>query len=107
MSNKVTSAAPLGTSVEVPPTNRRLNFTGGDEFYAELKRRVELHMTNNGRRKRDCPQMYLKTAIILTVFVVTYGLLVFWTSSWWQALPLAVLLAFATAAIGFDILHDA
>lgn len=85
----------------------RLKFASDNEFYVELKRRVDLHMTNNGRRERDCPQMYLKTAIILTTFVASYVLLVFASSTWWQALPLAVVLAFATAAIGFNIMHDA
>lgn len=64
-------------------------------------------MTASGRRERDCPQMYLKTAIILLVFAASYVLLVFFASSWLQALPLAVLLAFATAGIGFNIMHDA
>ena len=86
---------------------KRLSFAADNEFYAELKRRVDQHMTNNGRRERDCPQMYLKTAIILTTFVTSYVLLVFASSTWWQALPLAVVLAFATAAIGFNIMHDA
>ena len=86
---------------------KRLKFTGGNEFYTELKRRVEAHMADNNLRARDCPQMYLKTAIILTTFVATYGLLVFVASAWWQAVPLAILLGFATAAIGFNIMHDA
>jgi linoleoyl-CoA desaturase len=50
--------------------------------------------------------MYLKTAIILTVFSGLYSLLVFVAGTWWQALPLAVLLGLAMAAIGFNIEHD-
>ncbi len=107
MTSKATTAVRPGTPADMSPTMRRLKFTGGNEFYAELKRRVGAHMTNSGRRERDCPEMYLKTAIILTIFVASYGLLVFAASTWWQALPLAVLLAFATAAIGFNIMHDA
>jgi linoleoyl-CoA desaturase len=50
--------------------------------------------------------MYLKTAIILAVFSGLYSLLVFVAGSWWQALPLAVLLGLSIAAIGFNIEHD-
>jgi linoleoyl-CoA desaturase len=50
--------------------------------------------------------MYLKTAAILTGYAVTYSLLVFVVQSWWLAVPLAVLLAFAMAMIGFCIQHD-
>ncbi len=107
MTSKATTAACPETQDDVSPIMRRLKFTGDKEFYVELNRRVDLHMTNNGRRERDCPEMYLKTAIILATFIASYGLLVFTSSTWWQALPLAVVLAFATAAIGFNIMHDA
>lgn len=85
----------------------QLRFAPDNAFYIELKRRVDSHMTINGRRERDCPQMYLKTAIILITFVCSYVSLVFVASNWMLAMPLAVLLAFATAAIGFNIMHDA
>lgn len=50
--------------------------------------------------------MYVKTGIILGAFFGLYALLVFWAEVWWQAVPLAVLLGFATAGIGFNIEHD-
>ena len=61
---------------------------------------------STGRRQRDCPQMYVKTAIILAGFAASYVLLVFVAQTWWQALPLAILLGLATAGIGFNIQHD-
>jgi linoleoyl-CoA desaturase len=89
------------------PAKKQLSFAPDDGFYIELKRRVDQHMKTSGRRERDCLQMYLKTAIILITFVTSYVLLVFASSNWMQAIPLAVLLAFATAGIGFNIMHDA
>ena len=59
-----------------------------------------------GRDPRDSPRMYLKTAIILAAFVLAYVALVFFATTWWQALPLAVALGVATAGIGFNIMHD-
>src|SRR5690348_15822029 len=86
---------------------RRLKFGKDDGFQVELHRRVDEFFRRSGRRKRDCPQMYAKTAIILSWFVACYVLLVFAAQTWWQALPLAVLLGLAMGAIGFDIQHDA
>src|SRR5689334_13948039 len=50
--------------------------------------------------------MYLKTAIILVLFFSIYFLLVFAATTWWQAVPLAMLLGLSMAAIGFNIEHD-
>jgi len=51
--------------------------------------------------------MYLKTAVLLTLFGSAYSFLVFFATTWWQALPAAVVLGLATAGIGFNIQHDA
>ncbi len=50
--------------------------------------------------------MYAKTAIIFATFVAAYVLLVFAATAWWQVVPLAVLLALAIVAIGFNVMHD-
>src|SRR6185312_1939174 len=84
----------------------RLTFKRDSTFHKELRRRVDDYFRTSNRRQRDCPAMYLKTAIILIVFGGFYSLLVFVAGSWWQALPLAVLLGLAMAAIGFNIEHD-
>jgi linoleoyl-CoA desaturase len=87
-------------------TNRRLIFGRDNSFQIELRRRVDDYFQRTGRRQRDCPQMYLKTAIILAVFVGLYLSLVFVVSTWWLALPLAVLLGLSMSSIGFNIEHD-
>ena len=84
----------------------RLTFKRDNAFHKELRRRVEDYFDTSGRRRRDCPAMYLKTAIILAVFGGLYLLLVFTAGAWWQALPLATGLGLAIAAIGFNIEHD-
>ena len=105
----------IGQAIEVgqiaPPDgreerDRRPKFAGSDAFHVELRRRVEEFFRRSGRRQRDCWQMYLKTAILLAVFAASYVLLVFAAQTWWQAVPLAVLLGLATAAIGFNVQHD-
>jgi linoleoyl-CoA desaturase len=84
-----------------------LKFAADNGFHAELKRRVEAHMRSTGRRERDCPEMYRKTAIIFATFVSTYLLLVFVATAWWQAVPIAILLALSVVGIGFNVMHDA
>ena len=107
MSSKdISTARPSVAQADLSPAKQRLKFADDNGFYRELKRRVELHMVNLDRRKRDCPQMYLKTAIILATFATSYLLLVFANTAWWQALPLAGVLGIAIAMIGFNIMHD-
>jgi len=87
-------------------TESRLIFGRDNAFHREAKRRVDEYFRTSGRRQRDCPAMYLKTVMILTIFTALYALLVFVVDTWWQALPLAILLGLSVAAIGFNIEHD-
>jgi linoleoyl-CoA desaturase len=89
-----------------PGTRPPIKFTASDAFIRELKRRVEAYFQESGRRPRDCPRMYFKTASILAWFIGAYALLMFAVTSWWVALPLAIVLGLAMAAIGFNIQHD-
>jgi linoleoyl-CoA desaturase len=103
------NAAPADLDDRSPRTealSQRLTFGGSGSFHAELRRRVEEFFRRSGRRQRDCWQMYLKSAILLAFFAASYALLVFVAATWWQALPLAILLGLATAGIGFNIQHD-
>jgi len=84
----------------------RLKFGESSDFHAELRQRVDAYLASTGRRERDCWQMYLKTAILFALFAASYVALVFVAQTWWQALPLAVLLGLATAGIGFNVQHD-
>jgi linoleoyl-CoA desaturase len=83
-----------------------LKFGRNNEFQAELRRRVDEFFQRTGRRRRDVPQMYLKTVILLASFAALYVLLVFFARTGWQGLPLAILLGLTTAAIGFNVQHD-
>lgn len=83
-----------------------LKFATGDLFQSELRRRVDEYFTRSGRRLRDCPAMYLKTALVFALLGASYVALVFWAASWWTALPLAIALGLSTAAVGFNVQHD-
>jgi linoleoyl-CoA desaturase len=83
-----------------------LKFSASDGFYRELRRRVDQYFRRTGQRQRDCAQMYLKTALVLTWFGASYALLVFAVEVWWLAVPLALSLSLSLTAIGFNIQHD-
>jgi linoleoyl-CoA desaturase len=82
-------------------------FPKGNQFYIELQRRLSGYFQESGKQPRDCPRMYWKTGLILAWFFTCYALLLLVDMTWWQALPVVVLLGVATAAIGFNVQHDA
>src|SRR5258708_972036 len=76
-----------------------LKFGRGDGFHSALRERVDSYVRSTGRRPRDCVRMYLKTAIVLAWFVGSYASLVLLAGTWWLAVPLAISLGLAMAAV--------
>src|SRR3954468_2439581 len=87
-------------------TPQTVKFARSDEFLQTLKKRVDAYFAETGRKPRDCPKMYFKTATIMLWFVGTYIALVFGGFSAWAVIPLAILMGLAMAAVGFNIQHD-
>jgi linoleoyl-CoA desaturase len=83
-----------------------VKFSRSDAFLKEIKRRVDAYFDTTGRRPRDCPQMYLKTALIVAWFLGSYLMLLFVVTSWWAVALSAVALGLGLAFIGFNIQHD-
>ena len=81
-------------------------FVSPDKFLNVLRSRVDDYFASTGLPRRDCPAMYRKTAVMLLWYVATYVALVFFTTSLWAAIPLAILLGISMAGIGFNIQHD-
>ena len=67
---------------------------------------MEQYFRSTGRRRRDHPQMYLKTALLVAWLAASYALLVFLVPTWWLAVPCAISLGLAMAAVGFNVMHD-
>jgi linoleoyl-CoA desaturase len=70
-------AHPTDQPVQCPEIGRALKFGKNNGFHVELRRRVDAFFERTGLRQRDCPQMYVKTAILLANFAASYTLLVF------------------------------
>ena len=86
---------------------RRLRYTGDTGLQQLLRERVDRYFEQTGRSRRDVPEWYRKTAGILLLFASSYTALVFFASTWWQVVPLAIALAFSVIGIGCNIMHDA
>ncbi|MCP4782279.1 MAG: acyl-CoA desaturase [Fuerstiella sp.] len=71
-----------------------------------LRKRVDAYFAETNVTKRDNPRMYVKTVIILAWLTLSYVSLVFWATTWPQALVLSVSLGVAMSAAGFNIMHD-
>src|SRR5437588_8241698 len=100
----ITAASSAAPSRSTPAS--ALKFNPSDRFLQELRRRVDAYFERTGRRRRDCPTMYFKTATILAWFAAAYILLLFVVHSWWLIVPLAIVLGLSIAAMGFNIQHD-
>jgi len=106
MAVKLEDVAGRPDGQELLKTARELKFGASDGFSRELRQKVDRYFQSTGLRERDCPRMYLKTALVLGWFAASYTLLVFSAGTWWLALVLAVSLGLSTAAVGFNIQHD-
>jgi linoleoyl-CoA desaturase len=85
----------------------QVRFGQGGPFFEEIKRQAEIYFERAGRPRRDLPRMYLKTAVILTWFVGSWVLLVFFATEAWQGVLLAMSLGLSIAGIGMAVQHDA
>jgi len=88
------------------PAPDTLKFSMSDAFQRELRQRVDRYFSYTGRRQRDCPQMYLKTALLVCWLAASYTVLLLFAGTWWLAVPLAISLGLSMAAIGFNVQHD-
>jgi linoleoyl-CoA desaturase len=73
----------------------------------ELQKRVKAYFEDTGLDQRDQSAMYLKTIAIFAWFFGSYATLVFAPIPVWARVLAAVSVGFASAGIGFSIMHDA
>ncbi len=84
-----------------------VRFGHGGAFREDLKRVSDAYFECAARPRRDIAAMYLKTAVILTWFVGSWVLLVFFATRAWQGVALSMSLGLSITAIGMGVQHDA
>lgn len=83
-----------------------LKYPSDTGLMAELRARASEYFEGSGRARDGGWRIILKTFAIFAWTVGSYVGLVFFASTWWQVILLAIALALALAAIGFSIQHD-
>ena len=105
---EVGQAAPVPVSNDAAPSSpSAVRFPGDGDFSRALKKRANHYFETEGGTRRDRPAMLLKSAILLTWFVMSWALLVFAATTFWQAILLSMSLGFSIAGIGMAVQHDA
>ena len=85
---------------------QKISFPQKGEYYNELRKRVEEYFTTKNMNHTGNWKMYLKTFLILALFISSYISLVFLSNTLAIALISAFFLAQAFVLIGFNIMHD-
>jgi linoleoyl-CoA desaturase len=75
-------------------------------LHAELKRRVNLYLEEHSVTATGNYKLFSKAIILMSLFVVTYIHLVFFTPPTFYAILECVLFGGLIAAIGFNVMHD-
>ena len=85
----------------------RFNHKDQAEFYPVLRQRVNQYFEEKNISRHYNSRMIIKTVLILSLYAVTYAMLLSNQFSPTVLLLLAIVHGFATACIGLNIAHDA
>jgi linoleoyl-CoA desaturase len=78
-----------------------------EEFYKELKQRVNHYFKNKNISKHANAAMVFKTVFMIALYVVPLGLLFVDFSSQWVYFLLWTIMGFGMAGVGLSVMHDA
>ncbi len=78
-----------------------------NDFFVALKQNVDQYFTSNNIDKTGDYRLYIKTIVLLSVFMGTYIVLMSVPMAWYFMLGLCILMGAAAAGIGLAIVHDA
>jgi linoleoyl-CoA desaturase len=76
------------------------------EFAHEVRKRVRAYFKDNNKSIYGNFNMYLKSVVILGIYLVPFVLLLTQPISPWAALGLAVIMGIGEAGVGMSIMHD-
>ncbi|MBX3102115.1 MAG: acyl-CoA desaturase [Bacteroidetes bacterium] len=94
--------------VTAPSQEKKVRFNNGkNEFFTELRSRVDAYFAQKGAAKTANAEMVMKTIILLGAFVGNYLLILLSGWNLWVILGLAAFQGFLLAGIGFSVAHDA
>ena len=84
-----------------------IHFPVRGPFTSVVRERVSEYLKSQGKPERDLWQMYVKSAFIIGLAIVSYVMLVFYSTTLAEAVFWGFLLAQAHIMIGLCVMHDA
>jgi len=76
------------------------------EFAHEVRKRVRAYFKDNNKSKYGNFNMYLKSVVILGVYLAPFILILTTPMSPWTALGLSIIMGIGEAGVGMSIMHD-
>src|SRR5437870_5419889 len=84
----------------------KIHFPARVGFHDAVKKRVDQYFASSRLPKTVDWRMFVKTGVLLAWLVVSYALLVFFSTSFIMAMLTVFALAQGFALVGFNIAHD-
>ena len=76
------------------------------QFFKTLNQRVNKYFKEKKVHKTGNWKLYLKTAVMFSLFITPYVLIIVLNISLWYKLLLAILMGVGMAGIGMNVMHD-
>src|SRR3712207_6809526 len=84
-----------------------VKFTNRSAFKQELDKKVDRHFVEKNLSKHATRAQIAKVFVLFLWLILSYTALVFFATTWWQAVLLSISIGLAAAGIGFCVQHDA
>src|SRR5687768_18093364 len=91
-----------GTKGAVKFLNREKNL-----FFSTLKKRVDHYFADHRRSKLGNWRLFVKTLILLHLYLFPFIALLIWTPAWTITLLLWTIMGVGMAGLGMSVMHDA
>lgn len=79
----------------------------GSNFHQELKKRVNSYFQSQQKAATGNFSLHVKAIIFWSAYIALFIHVIFFTPSAWIAIPECLMMGVLTAAIGFNVMHDA
>jgi linoleoyl-CoA desaturase len=76
-------------------------------FFRTLNKRVNSYFKDNSLSKNGNWRLHLKTAVMFSLFLAPYFLLLTLNFPWWAQLLCTLVMGFGMAGVGMNVMHDA
>ena len=87
-------------------TTLRFSRKDPKKFFVTLNKRVNEHFKQNNSPKTGNWKLYFKTAVMLSLFIAPYFLILFTEFDAWIKFLFALIMGVGIAGVGMNVMHD-